>query len=149
MSKLSSSLFVLASVVLTGGSAAADEPQANTVSLDVTGLRSSSGTVRCALYSSAEGFPKDPSKAVARGTAAIKDKHAVCEFTNVAPGTYAASFIHDENNNGKLDTNWLGIPKEGYGASNNARGSMGPPKFGDARFIYRGGALTLKLTTQY
>jgi uncharacterized protein (DUF2141 family) len=149
MFKLSPSLVVLAFAVSTGGSAAADEAQASTVSLDVTGLRSNNGTVRCALYSKEDGYPKDPSKAVARGMAAIKDKHAVCEFTNVAPGTYAASFIHDENNNGKLDTNWLGMPKEGYGASNNARGSMGPPKFADARFIYRGGALTLKVTTQY
>ena len=46
---------------------------------------------------------------------------------------------HDENSNGKLDRNFVGMPKEGVGASNDAKGSFGPPKFADARFSYKGG----------
>lgn len=51
-------------------------------------------------------------------------------------GNYAISLYHDENNNKKLDTNFLKIPKEPYGFSNNARGIFGPPKFKDARFSF-------------
>jgi uncharacterized protein (DUF2141 family) len=52
----------------------------------------------------------------------------------IPQGTYAIACYHDENNNGKLDTKFMGIPKEGTGASNDARGTMGPPKFKDAKF---------------
>ena len=55
-------------------------------------------------------------------------------FENIPKGTYAVSIFHDENNNGKLDTNFFGIPNEDYGCSNNAKGFMGPPKWQDAKF---------------
>jgi uncharacterized protein (DUF2141 family) len=51
----------------------------------------------------------------------IIDGRAVCEFPGVTPGTYAISVFHDENSNGKLDTNLLGIPREGVSASNNRK----------------------------
>ena len=41
---------------------------------------------------------------------------------------------HDENGNGKLDTNFLGIPSEGVAASNDAKGTMGPPSYEKAKF---------------
>jgi uncharacterized protein (DUF2141 family) len=47
---------------------------------------------------------------------------------------YAVMVFHDENSNGKLDKNILGIPKEGYGASNNLARKMRPPTFDEARF---------------
>ena len=49
-------------------------------------------------------------------------------------GVYAVSVFHDENLNGKLDKNFVGAPKEGYGASNNPRKRMGPPPFSEASF---------------
>lgn len=57
--------------------------------------------------------------------------------------------FHDENSNGKLDRNFMGIPREGVGASNGARGHFGPPKFGDAEFHFLGGQLDLKITLAY
>jgi uncharacterized protein (DUF2141 family) len=51
------------------------------------------------------------------------------------PGKYAFKYFHDENNNNKkMDTNVIGIPKEGYGFSNNAKGRFGPPDFKDTIF---------------
>ncbi len=67
----------------------------------------------------------------------------------MAPGTYALACFHDENGNGKLDTNWLGIPNEGMVASNHAKGRMGPPKFEDAKFAFTGPALELVLKVKY
>ena len=103
----------------------------------------------CALYSSAEGYPKKSENAAAHARAAISEKRANCEFTGVAPGTYAVSVFHDENSNGKLDTNFIGMPKEGVGASNNASGHMGPPKFSAAAFAFKGGVLELKIAVRY
>ena len=50
-------------------------------------------------------------------------------FEDLKAGTYAIRCFHDENNNGELDTNFIGIPKEGFGFSNDAFGKFGPKKF--------------------
>jgi len=63
--------------------------------------------------------------------------------------TVAVSVFHDENGNGKLDRNFIGMPKEGVGASNDAVGTLGPPKFDDARFSYKGGAQSLTIHLRY
>ena len=124
-------------------------PAENVIHVEISGLRNDQGQMLCALFSSAEAFPKKADKAVVRLTAKIADRHAVCEFTGVMPGTYAVSVVHDENSNGKLDTNFIGMPREGVGASNDAKGHMGPPKFSAASFRYEGGRLDLKIHVNY
>ena len=56
-------------------------------------------------------------------------------FENLKPGEYAVSVFHDQNNNGKMDTNAVGIPKEGFAFGNNATGLFGPPSFDNAKVI--------------
>lgn len=124
-------------------------PAANLIHVEVVGLHSDKGQVFCALYSSREGFPKQSEKAVARVSSAISDKRALCEFSGIALGTYAISVFHDENSNGKLDRKFMGIPREGVGASNGAKGHLGPPKFEAAAFSFSGGRLELKITINY
>ena len=126
-----------------------ESPQTRTIHVEVVGLHSDKGQFLCALYSSPEGYPKQSEKALASVSSPIAQKRAVCEFSAVVPGTYAISVFHDENSNGKLDTNFLGIPREGVGASNDARGHMGPPKFDAAHFQFSGGRLNLKITINY
>ena len=121
----------------------------NTIHVEIDGLRNDNGKVVCSLYSSADGFPKQAEKAIAHRSALIKDKRAVCEFAGIAPNTYAIAAFHDENSNGKLDTNFMGIPREGVGASNGAKGHFGPPKFDAAAFRFQGGRLELKITVVY
>lgn len=137
-------LFLLTSFLAQGQSL-----QTNVVNVDIGGLRDDKGQVVCALYSSSDGFPKDGKKAVAQIDSGISNKHAVCEFSGITPGTYAVSVFHDENSNGKLDSNFLGIPREGVGASNGAKGHFGPPKFDAAAFHFSGGRLDLKITITY
>ena len=127
----------------------AQPAQGSVIHIEVVRLRNNTGQVSCSLYSSADGFPKEARKAVAHIVAPIYEQKAVCEFPGIAPGTYAVSMFHDENSNGKLDTNFLGIPREGVGASNDARGHMGPPKFDAAKFQFAGGRLNLKITINY
>ncbi len=138
-------LFMLAPAVL----AQAQPAQENLIHVEIGGLRSDKGQMLCALFSSASDFPKHADKAVMRATAVIANRHAVCEFPGAAPGTYAVSVVHDENSNGRLDTNFMGIPREGVGASNDAKGHFGPPKFDAASFRFAGGRLDLKITITY
>ena len=79
----------------------------------------------------------------------IRKTEARCDFEDIPPGTYALAVIHDENMNGKLDTNWLGIPKEDYGFSNDAKGLFGAPSYPAASFQYDGGILDLTISLHY
>lgn len=121
----------------------------NAIHVAIDGLRTDKGQVICSLYSSAEGFPKDEKKAIAHSKSLIANRHADCQFSGIQPGTYAISVFHVENSNGRLDTNFLGIPREGVGASNNARGHFGPPSFHDASFVYTEGNMDLKIVIAY
>ena len=123
--------------------AQAQSSSENLIHIDIVGLRNDKGQLLCALYSSADGFPKNGDKALAHAKSLISSGHAVCEFRGAPLGTYAVSAFHDENSNGKLDTNFLGIPREGVGASNGAQGHFGPPKFEAAAFRFLGGRLEL------
>ncbi len=102
--------------------------------VDVAGLRNDHGRVWCFLYNSASGFPKDQNASLKQTSNKIQGTSSSCEFSDVPDGIYAVSVYHDENANGRLDSNFLGIPKEGVGASNDAKGHLGPPKFKDAMF---------------
>lgn len=144
---------VVVSVFTLAGRAAIlaqpQESQENVIHVDVIGLHSDRGQVRCALYSSAADFPKKANKALARATSEISGGRATCEFPGVPFGVYAVSVFHDENSNGKLDTNFVGIPREGVGASNNPKGHFGPPKFSAAAFPHSGGRTNLKISIHY
>jgi len=113
----------------------------------VKGLRNAKGRVGCLLFDSPDGFPGDQKKARQRALGVIADSAAVCKF-DVPAGSYAIVAMHDENNNGKLDSNIFGVPTEGYGASRGAQGAFGP-KYDDACFAYRGGSLTIPIKLKY
>jgi len=102
-------------------------------------LREKGGVVRCGLFDRSGWLKKTVGAATARANGAT----ALCVFNKVHAGTYGLSAFHDQNENGKLDTNFLGMPIEDYCASNNARGVFGPPSFDDAKFGFRGGTKRL------
>lgn len=104
-----------------------------TLTIKVSGLKSNKGKLLVGLYNTKATFLKKQYKG---RIVEIKNKKSEIIFKNIPKGEYAVSFIHDVNNNGKMDTNFLKIPKEDYGCSNNARGFMGPPKFNDAKFDF-------------
>lgn len=120
------------------------------IHLKVLNIRNSTGAVACALFESPLGFPTDFMH-VATHIVVIKvrDTQARCDFEDIAPGTYSLGVIHDENMNGKLDTNGLGIPTEGYGFSNDASAVLGPPSFSAASFQYDGRSLSLTIGLRY
>jgi uncharacterized protein (DUF2141 family) len=104
----------------------------------IKGFKNNSGSVSVALFNKEDGFPKSPEKAVAIIYSKINDNKSIAVFQHLPAGEYAVSVYHDENNNKKMDRNIIGMPKEGVGASNNARGHLGPPKYQDAKFAFTG-----------
>lgn len=106
--------------------------------VELTGLRSNKGHVLASLYNSHQGYPNDPSKAFRKQKVLISNKKAKLTFSSIPAGTYALAILHDENDDLKMNTNWLGLPKEGYGFSNNVMGTFGPPSFTKASFHYNG-----------
>jgi uncharacterized protein (DUF2141 family) len=116
------------------------------IDVEISKMRSDSGVLRCALWGAAEGFPRKIEKALVKVTApVISNKQALCVFENVAPGTYAISVFHDENSNGEVDTNFVGMPKEPLGFSNNPKMGLGPPSFDEAKFVLDAKPLTLRI----
>lgn len=115
---------------------AADTPSSLSVRLD--GFRSAEGQVLVAIFRGESGFPGDPARAWKTAVLKIHGQSAALDLAAVPAGTYGISVIHDEDGDNELDTNFLGIPKEGIGTSNNAKGRFGPPKWADAKFEVRG-----------
>ena len=86
------------------------------IHVTILNIRNSIGTVDCALFDSPNGFPRDVLHSAMRlMVMKVANSQARCDFEGLPSGTYALVVLHDENMNGKLDTNWLGVPKEGYG----------------------------------
>ena len=120
------------------------------IHVKVLNIRNSSGTVDCALFESPGGFPREfLLSATNVMIIKVRRTEARCDFEDIPPGTYALAVIHDENMNGKLDTNWVGIPKEGYGFSNDVKALLGVPPFSAASFQSDGGTLDLTISLHY
>jgi len=110
-----------------------------TLVVEMKGFRSDKGKALVALFASKDGFPNHPKKAVRRMEVAIVNRAAVAVLEGVPPGTYAVAVLHDEDGDKAMKTGLFGIPKEGYGASQDARGNFGPPPFDKAKFEIRPG----------
>lgn len=108
-----------------------------TLIIEIGSFRNDDGQVAISIHNGEEGYPGGEETMVQAKYATIKDGKAIAEFTDLPFGEYAISAYHDENKNEELDTNWIGIPKEGTAASNNAKGKMGPPKYEDAKFEFK------------
>jgi len=110
------------------------EPWTGKIDVELSGFRNDRGVARVALFNAKKGFPNDASTAVDSASVSIEANKAQATFHLLPPGLYALGALHDENENGRMDTRLLGIPLEGHGASNNAQGSMGPPPYKAAQF---------------
>ncbi len=101
------------------------------IEVEITNFKSNKGVAFIGLYNSEDSFLNEAFKGE---KLMIKNNKVIYTFKEIPAGSYAFSVFHDEDENGELTTNFLGIPKESYGASNNAPSSFGPPKWRHARF---------------
>lgn len=107
--------------------------QSEELAVKVTGIKKNKGEVVCALFKTAEGFPMELSKPQTIWLAADSEE-VTCKFTDITAGNYAVSVAHDENTNKKVDTNFVGMPTEAWGVSNNIRPLMRAPRWQEAQF---------------
>ena len=120
-------------LIIAGASQAASGKTANLI-VNISGFPSSDGFAMVALHNSEESYKSDGASAVARMQTRVVDQKVQVVFTNLPYGWYGVSIFHDENGNGKMDQNAMGIPKEAYGFSNNAKGFFGKPSYKDVVF---------------
>lgn len=111
----------------------------------VDNVRLAKGMVHVSICTEAQ-FLKDCSWS---GKAPAAVPLTIVAVPGVPQGRYGAQIYHDKNNNGKVDRNFLGIPREGVGFSNDAKIVLKPPRFADAAFQYNGGAQTIRLKLRY
>ncbi len=138
------------SLVVVLGPAEFACPSQPGIHVEILSIRNSTGAVACALFESPEGFPTEFLRFASNlMMVKVRATKATCDFNDIAPGRYAIAAIHDENRDGELTTNMMGLPKEGYGFSNDAKGMFGAPAFEAASFSYNGQSLDMAITLQY
>ncbi|RYF85627.1 MAG: DUF2141 domain-containing protein [Chitinophagaceae bacterium] len=105
----------------------------NKIVVQVSNFENNKGVCIVCLYDNARAFA-GKGEPVRCTKVAVLNKTATANFDSVTEGTYAISVVHDANNNDKFDTNFLGIPTEGYGASQNKLPFAAAPKFDENKF---------------
>lgn len=125
--------------------------ETGTLTVRVTGARNTKGKILVTLFQGARGFPDDPSEASRQQSAAIDPNTLSVQviFKDLPHGTFAVSVLHDENSNGKMDKNFVGMPKEGYGASNNPKKKRRAPTFDEAKFSLTSAEQTVEIALVY
>lgn len=109
---------------------------AGDITVTITGIENSTGTIRVGLFNDGDDYPDDGfyrEEAVDARSGAI-----TVTFSNVPEGEYAIAVMHDENDDYVVNTNALGIPREGVGVSNNYLGGMRRPRYDRSTFDHDG-----------
>jgi len=127
---------------------AAGPASAARIIVTIDGLKTAQGNVFVGLYASPakflQGNQADAQRRVRASTGPV-----TVAFDNLPPGTYAVGAFHDENANDHLDTNFLGLPTEGYALSNGVRAVMAKPTFQQAAFSVGNGDKPVSLHIRY
>jgi uncharacterized protein (DUF2141 family) len=109
-----------------------------TLTIHMAGFRSEKGVAGVLVFCSPQGWPERNDDACQHKSVPIHNGEATMFFNGIKPGTYAAVALHDENKNKKLDRNFIGIPKEGFGFPNNIHVGLTPPSYERASFKVNG-----------
>ena len=119
------------------------EAEPGVVTARIEGLGSTDGQLLVALFRSSDGFPSDQDRAADKASVeqlpSSVGESVWVTFEEVSPGPFAIAAFHDIDGDFELDTNWLGIPTEKWGVSNDAAGWLGPPKFAQAELTVQPG----------
>lgn len=135
--------YTLLSCAALWSKAFAEKPTEKKVEIVVSGIEQQEGNILVAIFDSDDSFLKKDYWSRLYPLSSENSMHILIE--NLPEGEYAVSVVHDQNGNGLLDTNFLGIPKEPFGFSNNPRLKLGPPSFSDSKFFHRGEGTTLDI----
>ena len=120
---------------------------AGDLTVTFSGVRSDKGKFSVALFREKDGWPDG--KAFREVDIEPKVGDITTVFKDVPPGHYAISAFHDENGNGKFDSNFIGMPKEGFCFSNDAQPGLAAPSFKESSFEVGNGPATTTIHVQY
>lgn len=114
--------------------------------LEFENLKSEKGKILILLFSSEDGFPEDAGKSRYSANIDPTKSHVI---KNIPYGKYALAMVHDEDNNGKMNLNFFGIPKEGYSFSNSKGHGLERPNYKKAEFQHKDTATRVKVRFIY
>jgi uncharacterized protein (DUF2141 family) len=124
---------LLAALLSIAAAACPAQTATCTLNLHVDGFRNQKGDLGVTVFQSPDGWPEDNNKAFLHGGYPFSGDKGTVQL-QLPPGRYAIGVIHDENSNHKLDRNFIGYPKEGFGFSNNPHVFLTAPSFDTAAF---------------
>ncbi|MFO7525220.1 MAG: DUF2141 domain-containing protein [Ignavibacteriaceae bacterium] len=143
------SRIVIISIILCISTLAGDDARTEnatgTLIVNILGFKSDAGKVKIAVANSMQNYKdhKNPFRGLTTG---IKQNNATVIIEDIPFGEYALKAFHDEDSNDELTTNFLGIPVEAYGFSNDAREMFGPPAWDIAKFKFDKDTLKIEIT---
>jgi uncharacterized protein (DUF2141 family) len=120
-----------------------------TIEVVIEGVAHREGVMRLALFDSPDGFPDEMRSVYHRLESPIEADTVTFTIHGVPRGRYAVSVYHDENGDGVMETDFLGRPSEGYGISNDADSTFGPPSFDDASFRTNSDPCVIRISLNY
>jgi uncharacterized protein (DUF2141 family) len=126
--------FILLFIPLNYSQDIGNSAEVGTVIVRITGFASDEGDCWFALDNSMEVYESEDSVFIGK-ILPIINSEVLLTIDSLKYGSYAIKVFHDENINGELDSNFLGIPTEDYGFSNDASGWFGPPRWEKAMFL--------------
>ncbi len=124
------------------------DKNAGTLNVEIKNIKSKKGKIRIEVFDEKEDFLKNgkviPVRISKTGSISV-------DLDDLTFGKYAISIYHDLNNNGKLDTNFFGIPEEPYGFSNNIRPRFRAPRYDESEFAFsrEGQSIEIKLGSAF
>ncbi|MCO5252040.1 MAG: DUF2141 domain-containing protein [Candidatus Kapabacteria bacterium] len=129
----------------------ADSPKTGTIIVEVEGFGNEKGIVFSHLYSEhlAEYFPTKSSNALHKRIVKVENLRATIVYENIPYGTYALTVHHDEDENKRMNRNFIGYPKEGFGLSNNPTIFLSVPDFDDCKFELRKDTVVVKIKLKF
>ncbi|MGL5871880.1 MAG: DUF2141 domain-containing protein [Xenococcaceae cyanobacterium] len=119
------------------------------ITVQIDGLKEAKGQICFSLFASSKGFPDSSGNALQAQCILVAERSPRLTIENLNVGNYALAVFHDANQDGKLNRNFLGIPSEGFGFSQNPVIQTGPPKFQESAVLITGTKTNLQVQLRY
>lgn len=119
------------------------------ITVTINGIQKKQGQICLSLFDNKQGFPNNGNNAIQTSCIEVTDIQLELKFSNLKAGNYAVAVFHDANNDGTLNRNWLGIPTEGFGFSQNPKILKGIPEFTDSAITVTDSHINIEIQIQY
>ncbi|EAZ89686.1 DUF2141 domain-containing protein [Crocosphaera chwakensis] len=132
------SAFLLPFLGILSASVPANAKFNSNLTVEIDGVSDRQGQICFSLFKSSRGFPDSGNDAVDKRCVKITETPPKITFNDLPPNTYAVAVFWDNNSDGELNRNFLGVPTEKFGFSSNPVIRTGPPKFSDSAILITG-----------